>query len=99
VIVLDFDLEKERNPQWLDMYLTAPTREAIKYNYKVGGQIEIPFPERFNPQDRFYIYIPKHFDDQSAVADEPGRLGSPSRPASPASKSKIQPNGARTVRF
>jgi hypothetical protein len=99
VIVLDFDLEKERNPQWLDMYLTAPTREAIKHNYKVGGQIEIPFPERFNPQDQFYIYIPKHFDDQSAVADEPGKLGSPSPPASPASESKIQPNGARTVRY
>jgi hypothetical protein len=60
VIVLDFDLAKERNPQWLDMYLTASTREAIEQNYEIGEQIEIPFPERFNPQDRFYIYIPKH---------------------------------------
>jgi hypothetical protein len=60
LIVLDFDLEKERDPQWLDMYLTASTREAIAQNYKLVEQIEIPFPERFNPQDRFYIYIPKH---------------------------------------
>jgi hypothetical protein len=60
VIVLDFDLEKERDPQWLDMYLTASTREAIEQKYELGEQIEIPFPERFTPQDRFYIYIPRH---------------------------------------
>ena len=60
VIVLDSDLAKERDPQWLDMYLTASTREAIEQNYELGEQIEIPFPERFNPRDRFYIYIPKH---------------------------------------
>ena len=60
VIVLDFDLEKERDPRWLDMYLTASTREAIEQNYQLREQIEIPFPERFNPQDRFYIYIPRH---------------------------------------
>jgi hypothetical protein len=60
VIVLDFDLAKERDPQWLDMYLTESTREAIEQNYQLGEQIEIPLPERFNPRDRFYIYIPKH---------------------------------------
>jgi hypothetical protein len=65
VIVLDFDLKKERDPQRLDMYLTASTREAIEQNYKLGEQIEIPFPERFNPQDRFYIYVPKHSVDPS----------------------------------
>jgi hypothetical protein len=60
LIVLDFDLEKEQDPQWLDMYLTASAREAILQNYELREQIEIPSPERFNPQDRFYIYVPKH---------------------------------------
>jgi hypothetical protein len=69
VIVVDFDLEKEQDPRWLDMYLTAYAREAIEQNYRIGGQIEIPFPERFNPEDRFYIYVPKHSDQHSKGAD------------------------------
>ena len=75
VIVLDFDLEKEWDPQWLDMYLTASAREAIQQNYKIGEQIEIPFPERFNPQDRFYIYVPKHSNQPPAIADDVDRRG------------------------
>ena len=90
VIVLDFDLAKERDPQWLDMYLTASTREAIEQNYDLGKQIEIPFPERFNPQDRFYIYIPKRSNDQSALADHLGGQGNSSRLDTEASESSVQ---------
>jgi len=90
VIVLDFDLAKERDPQWLDMYLTASTREAIAQNYKLAEQIEIPVTERFNPQDRFYIYVPKHSNDQSAVADHLGGQGNSSRLDIEASESSVQ---------
>jgi len=66
VIVLDFDLEKERDPEWLDMYLTPLARDAIGENYRVVDEIEIPVPERVNPQDHFYIYVPQpgRFDRQ-----------------------------------
>jgi len=69
VIVLDFDLEKERDPQWLDMYLTPLARDAIERNYQLYDSIEIPLPERLNPQDHFYIYVPRlsTFDQQAAV--------------------------------
>jgi hypothetical protein len=59
VIVLDFDLEKERDPQWLDMYLTPRARGTIEENYQLVDNVEIPYPERLNPQDHFYIYVPK----------------------------------------
>jgi hypothetical protein len=97
VIVLDFDLEKERDPQWLDMYLTASTRKAIVQNYQLGEQIEVPFPERFNPQDRFYIYIPKHSDDQSAVAGHFGGQRNSHRPDTSASEQE-QPNITEVAR-
>ena len=71
VIVLDFDLERERDPQWLDMYLTPAARYAIEQNYHIADKIEIPVPERLNPQDYFYIYVPKSvgFDNQAAAVN------------------------------
>jgi len=69
LIVLDFDLEKERDPQLLEMYLTPLARDAIGRNYQLYDSIEIPLPERLNPQDHFYIYVPRviTFDQQAAV--------------------------------
>ena len=55
------------------MYLTASTREAIEQNYELGEQIEIPFPERFNPQDRFYIYVPRRSKQSPAIAGDVDR--------------------------
>lgn len=78
VIVLDFNLEKERDPQWLDMYLTRLARDAIERNYQLVDNIEIPFPERLSPQDHFYIYVPKlfRFDQQAAdVSTDPKTAG------------------------
>lgn len=70
VIVLDFDLEKERDPQWLDMYLTPLARDTIEQNYQLVDTIEIPVPERVNPRDQFYIYVPQpgRLDRQAAIA-------------------------------
>jgi hypothetical protein len=98
VIILDFDLKKERDPQWLDMYLTASTREAIEQNYELGEQIEIPLPERFNPQDRFYIYVPKRSIDQSAIADHLDGQENADRENVPASESSVQPKVREVAR-
>ncbi len=58
-IVLDFDLDKEREPQLLNMYLTRPAREVLEQNYQIADAIAVPGPERLNPQDRFYVYVPR----------------------------------------
>ena len=69
-IVLDFDLETERNPHLLNMYLNASAQEAIEQNYQVSDRITVPGPELLNLQDRFYVYIPR-----------PHRAGSSPTPA------------------
>lgn len=58
-IVLDFDLNKETDPVWLNYYLTPGAREAIKSHYKVVDSLQVPETERLWKQDRFYIYIPR----------------------------------------
>lgn len=59
VIVLDFDLEKETDPIWLNYYLTPAVREAIGREYHPVQVLQVPEPERLWPQDRFYIYVPR----------------------------------------
>ena len=72
LIVLDFDLQKETDPIWLNYYLTPAAREAIKKSYRVVDSLQVPDPEKLWEQDRFYIYIPKfnelHGDPISGVA-------------------------------
>jgi hypothetical protein len=58
-IILDFDLAKERNPLMLGMYLTAAARKAVEQNYQIAGQVAVPSPERLDPQDYFYVYVPR----------------------------------------
>jgi hypothetical protein len=59
VIILSFDLMKERDPYWLNSYyLTPATREAIEHNYVLATSLDMPAPERDRPQDRYYIYVP-----------------------------------------
>jgi hypothetical protein len=57
-IVLDFDLDKERNPQLLNMYLSPAAREILQQKYRIADEIAVPGPERLSPQDRFYVYVP-----------------------------------------
>lgn len=59
VIVLDFDLSTERDPTWLNYYLTVPARRAVEQNYEVTATLQIPSPERLWDRDRFYIYVPR----------------------------------------
>jgi hypothetical protein len=59
LIVLDFDLQKETDPVWLNYYLTPAAREAIKSSYRVVNSLQVPDPEKLWKQDRFYIYVPR----------------------------------------
>ena len=59
VIVLDFNLKKEKNPIWLNYYLTAPAREAIEKEYRPIHTLEVPEPEKLWKNDQFYIYVPR----------------------------------------
>jgi hypothetical protein len=59
LIVLDFDLDKETDPIWLNYYLTPAAREAIKSSYRVVDSLQVPDPEKLWEQDRFYIYVPR----------------------------------------
>jgi len=59
VIVLDFDLQKETDPIWLNYYLTPAARAAINSSYRMVDSLQIPEPEKLWQQDRFYIYVPR----------------------------------------
>lgn len=59
VIVLHFDLSTEEDPYWLNYYLTATTREAIRANYQLAAILEMPKPERFRAEDRLYVWVPR----------------------------------------
>jgi hypothetical protein len=60
VIVLSFDLREERDPYWLNFYLTTAILEAIKHSYVIVAGLDLPLPEKARQQDRFYVYVPRH---------------------------------------
>jgi hypothetical protein len=57
VIVLSFDLAKERDPYWLNFYLTPSTIDAINRSYSIATSLDMPGPEKQRPEDRYYIYV------------------------------------------
>jgi hypothetical protein len=59
VIVLDFDLQTERDQFRLDFYLNEPIRRAIAENYEISATMPTPSPEKLWEQDQFYIYVPR----------------------------------------
>jgi len=59
LIVLDFDLDKERDPFYLNFYLTEGTRLAIAENYRLETTLNTPTPERLRDKKYFYVYTPK----------------------------------------
>ena len=59
VIVLSFDLWQERDPYWLNFYLTPATRDAIEHGYARVGSLDMPTSEKERAQDRYYIYVPR----------------------------------------
>ncbi len=60
VVVLNFDLERERDPNRMEYYLTKSVRQAIQANYRLADSLEMPGPEKFRVEDRFYAWVPKN---------------------------------------
>jgi hypothetical protein len=59
VIVLDFDLDTEHDPFYLNFYLTEPTRQAIAQNYRLASTLKVPAPEWLREKRCFYVYVPQ----------------------------------------
>ncbi len=68
VIVLNFDLQREKDPDRTEYYLTEPLRQAIRANYRLAASLEMPGPEKLRPDDRFYLWVPS--PSGGAVAGE-----------------------------
>jgi hypothetical protein len=58
-VVLNFDLSQERDPYWLNFYLTPAMLKAIQHNYQLAVSLDMPAPEKERAQDRYYIYVPR----------------------------------------
>lgn len=59
VIVLDFDLQMEKETYWTENYLTAEMRRTIQAEYRLLAVLEMPVPERFAQRARFYVWVPR----------------------------------------
>ncbi len=59
VIVLNFDLEREKDPNRTDYYLTESMRQAIRENYRLATRLEMPGPEKLHVADWFYAWVPR----------------------------------------
>jgi hypothetical protein len=57
VITLNFDLRV--NADHPTDHLTGPIRRAILENYQVAASLELPGPEKFLADDRFYAWVPR----------------------------------------
>jgi hypothetical protein len=58
VIVLNFDVVRERDPYWLRFY-TPAILEAIGDDYQLEATLEMPSPTKDRSQDSFCIYVPR----------------------------------------
>ena len=59
VIVLDIDLNTERDLNRLDYSLTEPVRNVIQTEYELRARIEAPRPERHWNEPWLYVYVPR----------------------------------------
>ena len=67
VVVLNFDVARERDPYWLRFY-TPAILEAVGDDYKLKATLEMPAPTKDRTEDSFYIYVPR---ERVAVAEKP----------------------------
>jgi len=59
LIVLNFDLEREKDPHRRELYLTPALLEAIAANYRHTAALAMPEPEQIHDDDRFYVWVPR----------------------------------------
>jgi len=59
VVVLDIDLETEKQRYWLDYSLTEPVRRAIQTEYRLATTLEMPEVEKLRSEARLYVWVPR----------------------------------------
>jgi hypothetical protein len=59
LVLLNYDLERKQDPRWADYYMTATFRELILANYRLVTILDMPGPEKFHDDDRFYLWVPR----------------------------------------
>jgi len=59
VILVNYDLESGQRRGYLQDYMLTRVQQAIRANYRVATTLEMPEPEKIEPADRFYIWVPR----------------------------------------
>jgi hypothetical protein len=59
VVVVNVDLESEKQKYWLDYSLTENVRRAIQTECRLATTLEIPDVEKLRSEDRFYVWVPR----------------------------------------
>jgi hypothetical protein len=59
VIIMTFDLQAGQDEGWLKRFLTEPVRIAILENYQPAVSLDLPGPEKFHRDDKFYAWVPR----------------------------------------
>jgi len=60
VILVNFNLERNEPLRYSQDYLTKAVRQAIVARYHVAASLEMPAPEKIDPDDRFYVWAPNY---------------------------------------
>jgi hypothetical protein len=66
VIIMTFDLQAGQDEGWLKRFLNEPLRKAILANYQPAVSLDLPGPEKFHRDDRFYAWVPRPHTPGSA---------------------------------
>ena len=59
LVVVDFDLQTEKDTYFLDFCLTEKIRRAIEASYQLTATMEMPGPEKLREEARFYVWVPQ----------------------------------------
>jgi hypothetical protein len=59
VIILTFDLQAGKDQGCMKRYLTGRLAKAIREGYQPVESLELPSPEMFHSDDRFYAWVPR----------------------------------------
>jgi hypothetical protein len=59
IIILTFDLQAGKDQACLNRYLTGRLAKTILENYQPAGNLDLPSPEMFHSDDRFYAWVPR----------------------------------------
>lgn len=59
LIILMFDLPAGKDPGCMSLTLTEGMARAMIENYRLDASLELPGPEKYHFEDRFYAWVPR----------------------------------------